>query len=75
MQSAEEIIREAESLPVEQRAIIVDRLLRTLNPPDPAIDSEWIRLASRRLAELRSGDVKPVPAEAVFARIEKRFEG
>ena len=73
MQSAEEIIREAESLPVEQRAAIVDRLLRTLNPPDPAVDSEWIRVASRRLAELRSGSVTPVPAEDVIARIEKHF--
>jgi len=75
MLSTKEIIREVESLPVEERAILVDSLLRTLNTPDSEIDREWIAVAKRRLAELRSGAVKPVEGEAVFARIRKRFEG
>ena len=63
------------SLPAEQRAIIADSILRSLNPPDADIDSEWAQVAERRLAELRSGKVKPIPGEEVFARIWKRFEG
>lgn len=73
MPSAKEIIKEAESLPVEERAIVVDSLLRTLNPPNPDVDRKWVEVAKRRLAELRSGRVKPVPGDEVFARVLERF--
>jgi putative addiction module component (TIGR02574 family) len=74
MPGVEEIIKEAESLPVEKRAIIVDSLLRTLNPPNSKIDRKWVELAKRRLTELRSGRVKPVPGDMVFAKIRKQFD-
>ena len=73
MPSTAGIIREAESLPVEERTVVVDSLLRSLNPPAPEIDRKWAAVAKRRLAELRSGRVKPVPGEEVFAKIRQRF--
>ncbi len=73
MPNTAEIIHEAESLPVEERTLVVDYLLRSLNPPDPEIDRKWAAVAKRRLEELRSGRVKPVPGEEVFARIRQRF--
>jgi putative addiction module component (TIGR02574 family) len=74
MHGMKEIIEEAESLPVEERAMVIDSLLRSLNPPSIEIDREWMKLAKRRLAELRSGDVKPIPGNEVFAKIRERFE-
>ncbi len=68
-----EIIHEAESLPVEQRVLVVDALLRTLNPPDPEIDRKWVAVAKRRIEELRAGKVKTVPGEEVFEKIRNRF--
>ena len=73
MSSTAEIIHEAESLPVEERTVVVDSLLRSLNPPDPEVDRKWAAVAKRRLEELRSGRVKPIPGEEVFARIRQRF--
>ena len=73
MPSTAQIIQEAESLPVEERTMVVDSLLRSLNPPDPEIDKKWAAVAKRRLEELRSGHVKPVPGEEVFAKIRQRF--
>jgi putative addiction module component (TIGR02574 family) len=73
MPSTAELIREVESLPVEERTFVVDSLLRTLNPPDPEIDKKWSVVVKRRLAELRSGRVKSVPGEEVFAKIRQRF--
>ena len=73
MHSAKDIIREAAALPVEERIIVVDSLLRTLNIPDTDIDKEWAEVAKRRLVELRSGRVNPVPGDQVFARIRERF--
>jgi len=73
MRGAKDIIQEATALPVEERVIVVDSILRTLNPPNPDIDKEWVAVAKRRLAELRSGRVRPVPGDHVFARIRERF--
>lgn len=73
MPSTAEIIREAESLPVEERAAVVDSLLRSLNPPDPEVDRQWAAVAKRRLQELRSGKVQPVPGEEVLKKIRQRF--
>ena len=73
MPSTADIIREAESLPVEERTLVVDSLLRSLNPPDPEIDRKWAAVAKRRLDELRSGRVEPVPGDEVFAKIRQRF--
>ena len=74
MHGIKEIIQKAESLPVEERAIVIDSLLRSLNPPSMEIDKEWVRVAKHRLAELRSGSVKPTPGNEELAKIRERFE-
>ena len=73
MPSAKEIVEQVESLPVEDRLLVVDSLLRTLNPPDAGIDRKWLEVATRRLAELGSGRVTPLPGDEVLARARKRF--
>ena len=74
MNEMKEIIEKAASLPVEERVMVVDTLLRTLNPPDIEIEEEWVKVAQRRLAEFRSGHVKAIPGDEVFAKIRERFE-
>jgi putative addiction module component (TIGR02574 family) len=69
----EDLIAEAMSLPVEERATVVDSLLKSLNPPESEIDEQWVAVARRRLEELRSGAVEAVPGEDVFKRIASRF--
>ena len=69
-----EIIEEVASLPVDERAMVADSILRSLNASNPEIDAKWAEVAQRRLAEVRSGQVAPLPGEHVFARIWKRFE-
>ncbi len=69
-----EIIEEVASLPVEERAMVADSILRSLNAPDAEIDRKWAQAAQRRLAELRSGQVEPIPGEEVFAKVRKRLK-
>jgi putative addiction module component (TIGR02574 family) len=71
--TTKKIIEEALSLPVEERAFIADSLLRSLNVPNTGIDAKWTEVAKKRLQELRSGKVKPIPGDDVFERALKRF--
>jgi len=68
-----ELIAEAISLPIEERAIVVDSILKSLNPIQSNIDRKWITIAKKRLSELRSGEVQAIPGEEVFNKIRNRF--
>ena len=72
--NTKELINEAVSLPVEERTLVVDSLLRSLNQPESEIDKKWVAVAKRRLVGLRSGTIKPVSGQEVFDKIWKRFE-
>ncbi|MDX8405546.1 MAG: addiction module protein [Mariprofundus sp.] len=72
--NTKQLIDEAVLLPVEERALVVDSLLRSLNQPESEIDKKWATLATRRLAELKSGSVDAVPGQQVFERIWDRFD-
>jgi hypothetical protein len=69
-----DIIAEMLSLPIEQRAIVADSLLKSLNPPETETDKKWLAVAKSRLEELRSNNVKTVNGEEVFKNIWKKFE-
>ena len=68
-----DIILEAISLPVEERTIVADSILKSLNPPETAIDKKWAQTAKERLMELRTGKKKAVPGDAVFNSIWNRY--
>ena len=68
-----DLIAEAISLPVEERAMVVDSILKSLNPTESDIDKKWAAVAKQRLQELRSGEVEATPGDEVFQRIWKRF--
>ena len=72
--NTKELIDKAISLPVEERALVVDSLLRSLNQPESEIDDKWVAVAKQRLAEMRAGSIEAVPGQAVFERIWKRLE-
>jgi putative addiction module component (TIGR02574 family) len=73
MMTTRKLIEQALSLPVEERALIADSLLRSLKVPDTATNTKWTEVAKRRLQELRSGKVKPIPGDEVFSEVLKRF--
>ena len=71
--NTKDLIQEVMSLPVEDRLIVVDSLLRSLNTPESEIDKKWAEVAKHRLKELHSGDAKSIPGEEVFKKIWKKY--
>ncbi|MEW6357157.1 MAG: addiction module protein [Planctomycetota bacterium] len=69
------IVQDVLSLPADQRIALVDHLLQSLNAPtQPEIDALWAKEAERRIAEVDSGDAKPIPGEDVFREIRERLK-
>ena len=64
-----ELIKEAESLPVEERVMLAESLLRSLNQPESDIDQKWAKIANKRLQEVRSEAVEPVPGQLCLRQI------
>jgi putative addiction module component (TIGR02574 family) len=64
---ASDILKRALGLPPEARAALAGSLLESLDeePSDPGVEAAWSEEIARRIEELDSGKVKPIPwAEA-----------
>jgi putative addiction module component (TIGR02574 family) len=62
-----DILKKALALPTEARAALAGSLLESLDehPPDSGVEAAWSEEIARRIEELDSGKMKPVPwAEA-----------
>ena len=71
--TTKQLITEAISLPVEERALIVDSLLKSLNPTESDNENAWVKKAQFRLQELRSGKVTAVSGDEVINSLWNRF--
>ncbi len=67
------IEREALSLTVAERALLADRLLRTLDQEDPERMERWGREADRRLKAFERGDIASVDGPEAVAAIRRRL--
>jgi len=67
------LIEEAISLPVEERTLVVESLLQSLNSPESEIDQEWKSIAQKRLAAIQNGEVQVVDGDKVFNNIWDSF--
>lgn len=72
--NAQQLIAEANELPLEDRALVVDSLLHSLNASSSDVDQQWLKLAKQRLDEVKSGKVATVSAQEVFGKIWNRFD-
>jgi len=69
-----DLVNEVASLPIEERARLVDSLLQTLNPVDESVAAAWLVTARRRLDDIDSGRIKAVPGDEVFEKVRRRLE-
>lgn len=67
----ESVLRQAMSLTANDRAAMVDALIVSLDKPDPAVDSAWLKEAESRLAAYHAGEIQAVEARDVFIELGK----
>ena len=74
--TVEKLTEQALALPADARAMLADRLCESL---DPLVENEyqglWLAEANRRLEEIHSKKVRPIPMDKALARIRKSLKG
>ncbi len=74
LQKREEVLTQAMALSPDDRALLADRLLNSLDSPRrKEIDLLWADEAERRIQQIRNGEVKPIAGEEVFKKIRQTF--
>jgi putative addiction module component (TIGR02574 family) len=70
--TVEDVESAAMQLPRAERARLAERLIASLDE-DTEIEQAWAEEIRRRVEELRSGAVQPIPGEQVFAELKDLF--
>ena len=68
--SAEKILEDALALPEDERRHLVKVLSHSLDTREVGLSPEWKAEVGRRIADVESGAVKPVPWDEVETRIK-----
>ncbi len=75
-QEVTELLKKALALPPEARAALAGSLLESLDEiVDATAEQEWSREIARRIEELDSGKVKPIPWEEARRQISALRNG
>ncbi len=64
--SNKDILEMAMKLKPEERFLIIEGLIKSLDEPDKTIDQIWAEEAERRLRVYRNGNLETFPAEQIL---------
>lgn len=67
------IEKEAMKLPLVERALLVDRLLQTLDADMDSSIKAWTEVTEKRLEKFRSGKLKVFDGQAVIESLRKEL--
>ena len=68
-----EIISMVESLPVDIKTTLVEKILNSLHPSIKEIDALWEKEVKKRIKEIKTGKVRTIPGNKVFKEIHEKF--
>lgn len=66
--STKEVLDNALKLKPEERFLVIEGLLRSLDEPDKGLDELWADEAERRLKAYREGRMEGIPMEQIFEK-------
>ncbi len=61
-----EDLKQALKLKPEERFLVIEGLLKSLDEPDKILDNIWADEAERRLKAYRKGQLEGIPMEEIF---------
>ncbi|MFZ0417130.1 MAG: addiction module protein [Candidatus Sulfotelmatobacter sp.] len=70
-----ELLEKALTLSTQERGLLIDRLVETLDnePAEEGVEAAWGEEIRRRVDDIRSGRVKTIPGEQVLRELAEEF--
>jgi putative addiction module component (TIGR02574 family) len=68
-----ELISKVESLPIDIKIKLVEKILNSLHPSQKEIDALWAKVVEKRVKEIKTGKVKTISGDKVFKEIQDKF--
>jgi putative addiction module component (TIGR02574 family) len=68
-----ELLKEAQDLPVEERAFLADALLRSLSSDNTEINAQWVAEVRRRAKAIDEGTTSTITLEEWRQKVQTRF--
>ncbi|MDR4505821.1 MAG: addiction module protein [Candidatus Scalindua sp.] len=68
-----ELFSLVESLPVDIKTKLIEKILNSLHPSQKEIDELWAKEAEKRVKDIKTGKIKTISGKEVFKEIHKRF--
>ena len=68
------LLSEVESLPLDFKTKLIEKLLASLNPVEKNVDKLWKEEIDKRVQSIELGNVELISGESVFQKIKDRFD-
>ena len=68
-----DLMSQIESLPIDLKMALVEKILNSLHPSEAKIDDLWAEEVERRALDIKSGEVQAIPGDEVFRAIQGRY--
>lgn len=63
---SKEILKQALKLKPDERFMVVEGLIKSIDEPDISLDEIWAEEAEKRLKAYRAGNLEGIPMEEIF---------
>ena len=63
---SKDVLEKALKLKPDERFMVVEGLIKSLDEPDKSLDEIWAEEAEKRLKAYRSGNLEGIPMEEIF---------
>jgi len=67
---SKDVLEEALKLKPDERFIVIEGIIKSLDEPDSSLDNIWADEAEKRLKAYRAGNLDGVPMEEIFKEKE-----
>ena len=64
--TSKDVLEKALKLKPDERFMVVEGLIKSLDEPDISLDAIWAGEAEKRLRAYRSGNLEGIPMEEIF---------
>ncbi|HRF56909.1 MAG TPA: addiction module protein [Campylobacterales bacterium] len=71
--NANQLLSEVDSLPLDLKTKLIEKLLGSLNSSEKSIDELWKQEIEARMVSVESGNVNLVDGQEVFRKIQERL--